>query len=126
MPKIRESVMRVRVTTPAEFLGDIMGDLNARRAQVEGMEEPQAPGQLYTVVACVLRRELFNYATDLRSMTQGRGSFEMEFSHYQDWGSDDAPDDGAGVPSPLKPSPPTRSASAAAQPPPDDTPAEHD
>ena len=131
MPKIRESVMRVRATTPGEFLGDVMGDLHTRRGQIEGLEqfenvEPQPQADFYTVLAYVPRPELINYVTALRSLTQGRASFEMEFSHYQDWGSDDAPDDGAGVRSPLKPSPPTRSAGAAAQPPADEASGEQD
>ena len=120
MPKIRERIMRVRVSTPDEFLGHVMGDLHARRAQVEGMR-PLSTGNVYTVLAYVPETDLFNYPSDLRRMTQGRASFETEFSHYRDSGSDDAPDNGAGVRSPLKPSPPTRSAAAAAQPPTDDT-----
>src|SRR5712691_13204530 len=129
MPKIRESVMRVRVTTPDEFLGDVMGDLNSRRGQVESVEPPPTSNfapEAYTVLAYVPQPELFNYATDLRTMTHGRGSFEMEFSHYQDSGGEDAPDDGTGVRSPLKPSPPTRSGGAAAQPPTDDATDEQD
>ncbi len=120
MPKIRERIMRVRVSTPDEFLGHVMGDLHARRAQVEGMR-PLSTGNVYTVLAYVPETDLFNYPLDLGQMTQGRASFEVDFSHYRDSGSDDAPDDGAGVRSPLKPSPPTRSATAAAKPPSDDT-----
>ncbi len=120
MPKIRERIMRVRVSTPDEFLGDVMGDLHARRGQVEGMQS-LSTGNVYTVLAYVPETDLFNYTLDLGHMTQGRASCEMEFSHYRDSGGDDAPDNGAGVRSPLKPSPPTRSATAAAQPPADDT-----
>jgi len=72
--------MRVEVTTPEEFLGDVMGDLNARRGRIEGMEQ-RANTQV--VRARVPLAEMFGYATDLRSMTQGRASYTMFFSHYE-------------------------------------------
>jgi translation elongation factor EF-G len=119
MPKLRERIM-LCVYTPDEFLGDVMGALHAHRAQVEGME-PVSTGNVYTVLAYVPEADLFNYPLDLGHMTQGRASCEMEFSHYRDSGSDDAPDNGAGVGSPLQPSPPTPLSHRRAQPPPDET-----
>ena len=71
--------MKLEVTTPDEFLGDVIGDINSRRGQVEGME-PRGNAQV--VRAKVPLAEMFGYATDLRSMTQGRATSSMEFSHY--------------------------------------------
>jgi elongation factor G len=79
-PQLLEPLMEVEVTTPDEFLGDVMGDLNSRRGQVEGME-PRGNAQV--VRAKVPLAEMFGYATDLRSMTQGRATYSMQFSHYQ-------------------------------------------
>jgi elongation factor G len=79
-PQLLEPMMEVEVVTPDEFLGDVMGDLNSRRGQVEGME-PRGNGQV--VRAKVPLAEMFGYATDLRSMTQGRATYSMQFSHYQ-------------------------------------------
>jgi elongation factor G len=79
-PQVLEPVMRVEVTTPDEFLGDVVGDLNRRRGQIQGMD-PR--GNTQTVRAQVPLAEMFGYATDLRSATQGRASYSMEFSHYQ-------------------------------------------
>jgi elongation factor G len=79
-PQLLEPMMEVEVVTPDDFLGDVMGDLNSRRGQVEGME-PRGNGQV--VRAKVPLAEMFGYATDLRSMTQGRATYSMQFSHYQ-------------------------------------------
>ena len=79
-PQLLEPMMEVEVVTPDDFLGDVMGDLNSRRGQVEGME-PRGNGQV--VKAKVPLAEMFGYATDLRSMTQGRATYSMQFSHYQ-------------------------------------------
>jgi elongation factor G len=79
-PQLLEPMMEVEVVTPDDFLGDVMGDLNSRRGQVEGME-PRGNGQ--AVKAKVPLAEMFGYATDLRSMTQGRATYSMQFSHYQ-------------------------------------------
>ena len=79
-PHLLEPMMEVEVVTPDDFLGDVMGDLNSRRGQVEGME-PRGNGQV--VRAKVPLAEMFGYATDLRSMTQGRATYSMQFSHYQ-------------------------------------------
>jgi elongation factor G len=79
-PQILEPMMEVEVTTADDFLGDVMGDLNSRRGQVEGME-PRGNAQV--VRAKVPLAEMFGYATDLRSMTQGRATYSMQFAHYQ-------------------------------------------
>ena len=79
-PQLLEPMMEVEVTTADEFLGDVMGDLNSRRGQVEGME-PRGNAQV--VRAKVPLAEMFGYATELRSMTQGRATYSMQFSHYQ-------------------------------------------
>jgi elongation factor G len=79
-PQLLEPMMEVEVTTSDEFLGDVMGDLNSRRGQVEGME-PRGNAQV--VRAKVPLAEMFGYATELRSMTQGRATYSMQFSHYQ-------------------------------------------
>jgi len=79
-PIIKEPVMGVEVVTPDQFLGDVIGDLNARRGHVLGME-PE-PGGAQKIKANVPLAEMFGYATDLRSRTQGRATYTMEFSHY--------------------------------------------
>jgi len=79
-PQVLEPVMNVEVTTPEDFLGDVVGDLNRRRGQILGMD-PR--GNTQTVRSQVPLAEMFGYATDLRSATQGRASYSMEFSHYQ-------------------------------------------
>lgn len=80
-PVLLEPIMDVEVTVPENFMGDIMGDLNSRRGRIQGM----VPGQgLQVIKAQVPLAEMFNYAIDLRSMTQGRGFFTMKFSHYEE------------------------------------------
>jgi len=76
---VLEPIMRVEVTTPEDYLGDVIGDLNSRRGQILGME-PRGNAQI--VRAYVPLAEMFGYATDLRSKTQGRASFVMFFDHY--------------------------------------------
>jgi elongation factor G len=78
-PAILEPMMQVEVTMPEEFMGDVIGDLNSRRGQIEGMD-PR--GSTQVVRAAVPLSQMFGYATDLRSMTQGRASYSMELSHY--------------------------------------------
>ena len=73
--------MEVEVTTPEEFMGDVIGDLNRRRGRVQGME---ARGNAQIIRALVPLAEMFGYATDLRSMTQGRATYIMRFSHYEE------------------------------------------
>src|SRR5689334_2599798 len=78
-PVVLEPMMRVEVTMPEQFMGDVIGDLNSRRGQLEGTENR---GTTTVVRAFVPLAEMFGYATDLRSMTQGRASYSMELSHY--------------------------------------------
>ena len=78
-PVLLEPVMHVEVTVPSEFAGDIMGDLNTRRAHIHGMT-PDGPNT--SIEASVPQSEMLRYATDLRSMTQGRGTYTMRVSHY--------------------------------------------
>ena len=78
-PVLLEPMMKVEVVTPEDYMGDVMGDLNRRRGVVKGMEE-SATGRI--IRAEVPLKEMFGYSTDLRSATQGRASYVMEFSHY--------------------------------------------
>ncbi|NLZ39020.1 MAG: elongation factor G [Firmicutes bacterium] len=80
-PVLLEPVMKVEVTVPEEYMGDVMGDINSRRGRIEGME-PRMGVQV--IKAVVPLAEMFGYATDLRSRTQGRGTYSMEFSHYEE------------------------------------------
>ena len=75
-----EPIMKVEVTTPSEFMGDVIGDLSSKRAQIMGTEEH---GTATIIVAMVPLAELSGYATGLRSMTQGRATYYMEPSHYE-------------------------------------------
>lgn len=79
-PVLQEPIMKVEVVVPDEFLGEIIGQLNARRGEIQGME--MRPGQAQAVKAMLPLAEMFGYATELRSATQGRGVFTMEFDHY--------------------------------------------
>jgi elongation factor G len=79
-PILLEPIMAVEVVTPEEYLGDVMGDLNSRRGKIEGMT-PRKDAQV--VRAMVPLAEMFGYATILRSMTQGRALYTMQFSHYE-------------------------------------------
>jgi elongation factor G len=79
-PIILEPIMAVEDVTPEEYLGDVMGDLNSRRGKIEGMN-PRKDAQV--VKAMVPLSEMFGYATQLRSMTQGRALYTMQFSHYE-------------------------------------------
>ena len=80
-PALLEPMMKVEVEVPETYLGDIMGNLNSRRGQIEGMGTEEG---LARISAMVPLAEMFGYATDIRSMTQGRGIFTMEFSHYDE------------------------------------------
>ncbi|MGD0806959.1 MAG: elongation factor G [Anaerolineales bacterium] len=80
-PVLLEPVMKVEVISPEEYLGDVMGNLAGRRATISGIEP--RPGNVQAVHAMVPLAEMFGYATELRSSTQGRGVFTMEFDHYQ-------------------------------------------
>ncbi len=80
-PVILEPIMAVEVTVPEEYYGDVMGNLSSRRGQIEGNDQR---GNAQVVKAKVPLSEMFGYATDLRSFTQGRGTYTMLFSHYQE------------------------------------------
>ncbi|PMB03770.1 elongation factor G, partial [Fischerella thermalis CCMEE 5273] len=80
-PVLLEPVMKVEVTVPEEYMGDVMGDINSRRGRVEGME---ARGGAQVIRAMVPLAEMFGYATNLRSRTQGRGVYSMHFDHYEE------------------------------------------
>ena len=79
-PVLLEPIMKVEVTVPEEYLGDVMAQLSSRRGEIQGME--QRAGNSRAVRAMVPLAEMFGYATQLRSITQGRGAFTMEFDHY--------------------------------------------
>ena len=76
---ILEPIMKVVVITPEDYMGDVIGDLNSRRGQIQGMEPRNGSEE---ITAMVPLSEMFGYATDLRSRTQGRGQYSMEPSHY--------------------------------------------
>ena len=78
---ILEPVMKVEITVPEEYMGDVIGDVNSRRGRLEGME-PEGGNQV--IRAFIPLSEMFGYATDLRSKTQGRGTYSMEPSHYEE------------------------------------------
>jgi elongation factor G len=78
-PVLLEPMMKVEVVTPEDYMGDVIGDLNRRRGLVQGMEDGPS-GKI--VRAEVPLAEMFGYATDLRSQTQGRAGYSMEFSRY--------------------------------------------
>jgi elongation factor G len=80
-PVLLEPMMKVEVEVPEDFIGNVIGDLNSRRGQIEGQDTEQGNAK---VTAKVPLAEMFGYATDIRSKTQGRGIFSMEFSHYDE------------------------------------------
>ncbi len=80
-PTLLEPIMHVDISAPSEYVGDIMGDLNSRRGRVEGVD---AEEETQTVKARVPLSEMLTYGSTLRSITQGRGSFHMEYSHYEE------------------------------------------
>jgi elongation factor G len=79
-PILLEPIMKMQAITPDNFMGDVTGDISSKRGRVESMDDR---GQIKVISALVPLSEMFGYATKLRSMTQGRGSFSMEFSHYE-------------------------------------------
>jgi elongation factor G len=80
-PVLLEPIMKVEVVVPEEYMGDVMGDINSRRGRIEGME---LRGNAQVIRAYVPLAEMFGYATDLRSKTQGRGTYTMQFDHYEE------------------------------------------
>jgi len=79
-PKLLEPIMRVEVVTPEEYIGNVMGDINSRRGQVQG-QEPR--GNAVVATAMVPLANMFGYVSQLRSMSQGRAQFTMQFDHYE-------------------------------------------
>ncbi len=80
-PVLLEPIMAVEVVVPDDYLGDVMGNLNSRRGQIEGTELKSGAQVIH---AAIPLSEMFGYATDLRNRTQGRGTFMMQFSHYSE------------------------------------------
>jgi elongation factor G len=80
-PKMLEPMMRVEVVTPEDYMGDIIGDLNSRRGQINGMEQR---GNAHVINAMVPLANMFGYVNTLRSMSQGRAQYTMQFDHYSD------------------------------------------
>ncbi len=78
---ILEPIMKVEITVPEEYMGDVIGDINSRRGRMEGMDSDDGMQEIHTFVPL---SEMFGYATDLRSKTQGRGTYSMEPSHYEE------------------------------------------
>jgi elongation factor G len=80
-PILLEPIFKVEVVTPEEFMGDVIGDLNRRRGRIEGME-PRGNAQIVTAYAPL--SEMFGYSTDLRSASQGRANYTMQFERYDE------------------------------------------
>jgi elongation factor G len=80
-PVLLEPVMRVEVVVPEDYMGDVIGDINSRRGKIEGMEPRN---NMQVIRGFVPLAQMFGYATDLRSKTQGRGTYVMQFSHYEE------------------------------------------
>jgi elongation factor G len=80
-PVILEPIMKVEVITPEEYMGTVVGDLNSKRGQIDSMSDR---ANVKVVLAKVPLAEMFGYATDLRSMSQGRANYTMEFLHYSE------------------------------------------
>ncbi|MEG2020088.1 MAG: elongation factor G, partial [Synergistaceae bacterium] len=81
-PVLLEPIMKLKITVPEEYMGDVMGDINKRRGKILGMEHDDRGKQV--IYAQAPQAETFKYAIDLRSMTQGRGCFEMEIERYDE------------------------------------------
>jgi elongation factor G len=86
-PALLEPIMAVEVETPEDFTGNVMGDLSSRRGVIQGMDD--IPGGGKTLKAEVPLKEMFGYSTTLRSLTQGRATYTMEFKHYSESGKDE-------------------------------------
>ena len=79
-PALLEPIMKVDVTVPEDYMGDVIGDINSRRGRIEGMEPVNGVQVVHSYVPLA---EMFGYSTDLRSKTQGRGTYSMEVHHYE-------------------------------------------
>lgn len=80
-PVLLEPIMRVDITVPEDYMGDVMGDISSRRGRIEGMEAITGAQKITTYVPL---SEMFGYATSLRSSTQGRGTFVMQIDHFEE------------------------------------------
>jgi elongation factor G len=80
-PVLLEPVMSVEVVTPSDYMGDVIGDLSARRGKIQGMDQR---GEAQVINAMVPLSEMFGYSTNLRSMSQGRAVYSMQFSQYEE------------------------------------------
>ena len=80
-PIILEPIMSVEVDVPDEYMGDVIGDINARRGRIEGFESRNG---IQHIRGLVPLSDMFGYATDLRSKTSGRGNYSMQFAHYEE------------------------------------------
>ena len=80
-PVLLEPVMDVEVTTPGDYMGDVMGDLSSRRGKIQGMDQR---GDAQVIKAMVPLSEMFGYSTNLRSMSQGRAVYSMQFAQYEE------------------------------------------
>ena len=78
-PVLLEPIEKVEITTPDEYLGDVMGDVSSRRGKIDGMNPKDG---IHVLDAFIPLSEMFGYATDLRSKTQGRATYSMQFDHY--------------------------------------------
>jgi elongation factor G len=79
-PQLLEPIMKVEITIPEEYMGDVMGDVSSRRGRIEGMDDQNGAKVVHAYVPLA---EMFGYSTDLRSSTQGRGVYNMEVHHYE-------------------------------------------
>jgi elongation factor G len=79
-PKLLEPIMKVEVTTPEDYVGDVIGDLNSRRGMIQGTDQR---GNAQVILAHVPLANMFGYVNTLRSMSQGRAAFHMEYDHYE-------------------------------------------
>jgi elongation factor G len=80
-PVLLEPMMSVEVVTPSDYMGDVMGDLSSRRGKIQGMDQR---GDAQVITAVVPLSEMFGYSTTLRSMSQGRAVYTMQFAHYEE------------------------------------------
>jgi elongation factor G len=79
-PKLLEPIMKVEVTTPEDYVGDVIGDLNSRRGMIQGTDQR---GNAQVIIAMVPLANMFGYVSTLRSMSQGRANFHMDYDHYE-------------------------------------------
>jgi len=84
-PVLLEPIMKLQVSTPEEFMGDVVGDINSKRGRIEKMEDRGEGNSLIKIIdSDIPLANMFGYATQLRSISQGRANFSMEFDHYEE------------------------------------------